>query len=71
MHSETVLLLICYMYIMNGAHIVAPEVTNRNCISLQIHGLGQNFSVNESLLYGMNCLCPLSLAHVLVLKAIF
>jgi len=52
---------------------MAPEATNVKCIkkSLQVHRLGQNFSVNASLLYGMNCLSPLILAQLLVLKAVF
>jgi len=53
---------------------VAPEATDRpiNCIkSLQVHGLGQNFSVNTSLVYGINCLSPLILAQLLVLKVVF
>jgi len=44
---------------------VASKATNINCIkSLQVHGLAQNFSVNASLLYGMNCLSPLILAQI-------
>jgi len=39
--------------------------------SLQVHGFGQNFSVNASLLYGMNCLSLLILAQLLVLKTVF
>jgi len=33
--------------------------------------LGQNFAVNATLLYWMNCLSPLVLAQLLVLKVIF
>jgi len=53
---------------------VAPEVTNINCIkSFQVglHGVGKNFSVNVSLLYVMNCLSPLILVQLLVLKVVF
>jgi len=42
-----------------------------NCIKcLQVHGLGQNFSVNASLLYGINCLSPLIFATITRLKGI-
>jgi len=43
-----------------------------SCIkSLQVQGLGQNFSVNALLLYEMNCLSPLILAQLLVLEVVF
>jgi len=51
---------------------VAPEVTNINCIkSLQVHGSGQNFSVNVSLLYGINCLVSTDFSTITHLKVVF
>jgi len=51
---------------------MASEATNINCIkkSLQVHKLGQNISVNVSLLYGINSLSPMILAQLLVLKVV-